>query len=93
MHWRKIDDCYDRPTDAVTAYKMLKKVECLGTHLMIIEWFMLGFQKSTKAVAALISAGIVTAIEYQKFQLDIWNEYYHRHLNIHIPYCDASTFV
>ena len=54
---------------------------------------MLGFQKSTKAVAALISAGIVTAIEYQKFQLDIWNEYYHRYLNFHIPYCDASTFV
>ena len=52
-----------------TTYKVLKWIECLGSHLMIIEWFMLGFQKPIKAVAALISAGIVTAIEYQKFQL------------------------
>jgi hypothetical protein len=55
-----------------TTYKVLKRVECINSYLMIIEWFMLGFQKSAKAVAALISAGIVTAIEYQKFQLDIW---------------------
>ena len=52
-----------------TTYKVLKWIECSGSHLMIIEWFMLGFQKPIKAVAALISAGIVTAIEYQKFQL------------------------
>lgn len=62
-------------------YKVLKRVERIGPYLMTIEWFMLGFQKPTKAVAALISAGIVTAIEYQKFQLDICYEYYHHHLN------------
>jgi hypothetical protein len=64
-----------------TIYKVLQRVECIGPYLMVIEWFMLGFQKSIKAVAALISAGIVTAMEYQKFQLDIWYEYYHQHLN------------
>lgn len=63
-----------------TTYKVLKRVEYISPYLMIIERFMLGFQKPTKAVAALISAGIVTAIEYQKFQLDIWYEYYHQHL-------------
>ena len=55
-----------------TTYKVLGRVECMVLYLMVIEWFMLGFQKSIKAVAALISTGIVTAIEYQKFQLDIW---------------------
>ena len=54
-----------------TTYKVLKRMECISPYLIVIEWFMLGFQKSIKAVAALISAGIVTAIEYQKFQLDI----------------------
>jgi len=41
---------------------------------MAIKWFMLGFQKPSKDVAALISVGIVMAIEYQKFHLDIWYE-------------------
>ena len=43
---------------------------------MTIKWFMLGFQKLSKDVAAVISVGIVMAIEYQKFHLDIWHEYY-----------------
>ena len=59
-----------------TTYKVLGRVECIFLYLMVIEWFMLGFQKSIKAVAALISTGIVTAIEYQKFQLDTWYQYY-----------------
>jgi hypothetical protein len=59
-----------------TTYKVLQRVECACSYLMIIVWLMLGFQKPTKAVAALISAGIVTAIEYQKFHLDMLYEYY-----------------
>ena len=61
-----------------TTYKVLQTGECIGPYLMIIEWFMLRFQKPSNDVAALISAGIVMAIEYQKFHLDIWYEFYHQ---------------
>lgn len=44
---------------------------------MTIKWFMSGFQKPSRVVAALISAGIVIAIEYQKFHLDM-DEYFHK---------------
>ena len=52
-------------------YEVLQRVECTGPYLMIMEWCILGFQKPIKAVAALISVGIVMAIEYQKFHLNI----------------------
>jgi len=38
-------------------------------NLIGIDGFKLGSQKLSKVVAALISVGIVTAMEYQKFHL------------------------
>ena len=39
-------------------------------HLIGMSWFAWGFQNSSNDAAALISVGIVIAIEYQKFHLD-----------------------
>lgn len=46
---------------------------------------MLGFQKPRRDVAALISVGMVIAIEYQKFHLDTWHEYYHQRIEYTYP--------
>lgn len=50
----------------------LKFISVVGrkeAHVIGINWFIPGFQYVNKVVAALISVGIVTAMEYQKFHL------------------------